>query len=72
MGIRRIDLDLCNGCGTCVNYCPMDVLRLDKKRKKAYVKYIRDCQGCFLCEVECPRGAIFCRPLFESGITRAW
>lgn len=72
MGIRKIDYRLCNGCGLCVDYCPLDVLRMEEKNKKAYVKYLRDCQGCFLCEYECPQDAIYCYPVFENGITKAW
>lgn len=72
MGVRSIDQRLCTGCGRCVNYCPLDVLRLDDKTKKSYIKYLRDCQGCFLCELECPEGAIYCVPIFERGITKAW
>ena len=29
MSIARIDSALCNGCGTCVDSCPEDVIRLD-------------------------------------------
>ena len=72
MGIRRIDFKLCNGCGLCVDYCPLDVLRMDEKTDKAYIKYLRDCQGFFLCEYECPQDAICCYPVFENGITKAW
>lgn len=72
MGVRKIDMNLCNGCGTCVKHCPMDVLRLDKKIKKAYIKYLRDCQSCFLCEVECPQKAIYCYPLHERRMVTAW
>ncbi len=36
MGIRKIDLTLCNGCGICVNSCPQDVLRMNKKTKKPF------------------------------------
>ena len=72
MGIRKIDVRLCNGCGICVDHCSMDVLRLDEKTKKAYIKYIRDCQGCFLCESECPEGAIYCDPFSERRIALAW
>ena len=72
MGIRKIDVNLCNGCGICVRHCPMDVLRLDGDRKKAYIKYIMDCQNCFLCEAECPEGAIYCLPVNERRMVTAW
>lgn len=72
MGIRKIDLDLCNGCRLCVEYCPMDVLRMDRERRKAMVQYIRDCQSCFLCEEVCPTQAISCLPVFERRIPLAW
>ena len=57
--IKSIETDLCNGCGVCVLICPMDVIRLDEKNKKAYIAYVEDCQSCLLCEVECPMGAIY-------------
>ena len=72
MGIRRIDTELCDGCGLCVLNCPMDVLRLDAFRNKAFIKYIRDCQSCALCEAECPKQAIFCIPTFERRVVTAW
>ena len=78
MGIRKIDTTLCNGCGICVAICPMDVLRLysfttDKGEvKKAYIKYIRDCQSCFLCELECPQDAIYVTPFRERRAVLPW
>ena len=72
MGIRNIDLRLCSGCGICVEHCSMDVLRMDEETRKPYVKYLRDCQGCFLCEVECPEGAIAVFPIFERRVITAW
>lgn len=72
MGIRKIDVNLCNGCRICVDYCPMDVLRMDEDTKKACVKYLRDCQSCFLCETECPKAAIYCVPVRERRIPPAW
>ncbi len=72
MGIRHIDVRLCNGCGLCVDYCPLDVLRMDEASQKAYIKYLRDCQGCFLCQSECPQDAIRCLAVYEKRIPGAW
>jgi len=72
MGIRRIDYDLCSSCGTCIEICPMDVLRRDKKTKRPLIKYLRDCQSCLLCEMDCPEGAIYVTPDRERRIPRPW
>ena len=58
MGVKRIDESLCNGCGICVEDCPMDVLRMDEETDKAYIRYPGDCQVCFLCEIGCSQDAI--------------
>lgn len=72
MGIRRIDHDKCIGCGTCIEDCPMNVLVLDEKKEKAIIKYLRDCQSCFLCERECPTEAIYVTPDRERRIPLPW
>lgn len=72
MGVRKIDYGLCNGCGLCFDHCPMDVFRMDKNAGKAFIKYIRDCQSCFLCVRECPQGAIHAVPVFERRMPMAW
>jgi NAD-dependent dihydropyrimidine dehydrogenase PreA subunit len=72
MGIRRIDTEKCIGCGTCVDDCPMNVIVLNEEGNKAEIKYLRDCQSCFLCEVECPVSAIFVTPHRERRIPLPW
>jgi len=72
MGIASIDTRLCNGCGICIEHCPMDVLRMNKETNKAFIKYLRDCQSCFLCERECPEDAILVMPFFERRVPPAW
>ena len=72
MGVRKIDYGACEGCGICVDICPMDVLRMDKKTKKPFIKYLRDCQSCFLCELDCPAQAIYVTPERERRIPLPW
>jgi len=42
----------CNGCGICVDLCPLDCLRLGEDNKP-FLKY-KECWYCGTCEVECP------------------
>lgn len=61
MPIERIDGNLCNGCGICVNSCCMDVIRMNDN-KKAIISYPEDCMLCGICEVDCPQKAIYVSP----------
>ncbi len=72
MGIRRIDESKCDGCRVCVEDCPLDVLRMDHEKEVAFIKYIEDCQSCFLCEHACPKGAIMVTPARERRTPLAW
>ncbi len=72
MGIRKIDYDPCNGCGICVDNCPMDVIRMDEATNKPFIAYLRDCQSCFLCEMDCPVEAMFVTPERERRIPLPW
>ena len=72
MGIRKIDSELCTGCGLCVDICPMDVIRMDDKSKRPVIKYLTDCQSCFLCERDCPEEAIYVTPFRERRIPLPW
>ena len=70
--IEKIDVKKCNGCGLCVEICPMDVIRLrtelnfiSHSRKKtpdhkikAFIAYPIDCMTCYTCELKCPKDAI--------------
>jgi NAD-dependent dihydropyrimidine dehydrogenase PreA subunit len=62
MSIERIDTELCTGCGTCVDSCPMGVIRLDEKSRKAIIRYPDDCMLCLSCEKDCPSHAIYVSP----------
>jgi NAD-dependent dihydropyrimidine dehydrogenase PreA subunit len=53
-----VNLDLCDGCGKCLNSCPTDVFGLNTQTQKAYLAYPGDCSVCFLCIGDCPTGAI--------------
>lgn len=54
MAVQRYDLARCIGCGTCVNVCPMDVLRLDAQAGKSVIAYPENCQNCGQCYINCP------------------
>jgi len=52
----KVDQEKCDGCGTCVDVCPVDVFEL--REEKSYVVNNDECLVCKACEVQCPNGAI--------------
>jgi len=68
--IASIDETKCDGCGICIEACPIDTLRMDEKGEKAVIKYPDDCMTCYACELKCPTGAIYVHP-FKEVLPRA-
>jgi len=52
----KIELDKCDGDGTCVDVCPVEVFEI--KDGKAVVVNLDECLVCMACEVQCPNAAI--------------
>lgn len=57
MAIETIN-ESCIGCQQCVLACPVDVLRMNEKTKKAEIRFGEECQVCYLCQQYCPVDAI--------------
>jgi heterodisulfide reductase subunit A len=53
--VAKVSLNLCTGCGMCVDVCPYDSLSL--KDNKAEVNEVL-CEGCGTCSATCLRAAI--------------
>jgi 2-oxoglutarate ferredoxin oxidoreductase subunit delta len=63
-GLVTINIELCKGCGFCVEFCPAGVLEFsDEFNSKGYhpprVVKPEACTGCDLCGIYCPDFAIF-------------
>ena len=52
----KIDVEKCDGDGTCVDVCPVEVFEL--KEGKAVAVNPDECLVCQACVVQCPTGAI--------------
>jgi NAD-dependent dihydropyrimidine dehydrogenase PreA subunit len=73
MVVDEINPTLCNGCGICVNSCPMDVLRMDEESQKTIIKYPEDCMLCGFCIEYCPEKAIhISRGYYKRPIILGW
>ena len=74
MSVKSINRDLCLDCNlrkdaACpiVDSCPTDVWRRDEQSYPVVV-YPDDCQKCFLCQGDCPLGAIEITPVGAFAI----
>lgn len=53
-----IDMERCKLCGTCVNFCPVNNLRIEDMENGQIVIYGSDCIFCLRCFNNCPQNAI--------------
>jgi 2-oxoglutarate ferredoxin oxidoreductase subunit delta len=51
-----IDQGKCEGCGTCAEVCPNEVISMKGGRPEVLRE--DDCIGCRSCEIQCPAEAI--------------
>lgn len=54
--LSNINQELCVGCGTCVDQCPVDAIELNDEEKAT--RNPDYCIGCGICARSCPEGAI--------------
>jgi len=52
----KVDKEKCDGCGTCVDTCPVNVFEI--REEKSVVINPDECLICRACEVQCPNSAI--------------
>ena len=52
----KIDVEKCDGCGTCVDVCPVEVFEV--RGGESVVVNLEECLVCRACEVQCPNEAI--------------
>jgi ferredoxin len=61
----HIAIEACDGCGLCVDFCPVKVLRIHDGIPT--VDKLNVCYACNTCEDLCPHGAITIEPKIPEG-----
>ena len=64
--VPMIDIDMCTGCESCVDICPMDSLTIDTNEKA--VRNPARCIGCGLCVSACPEESITLERVAEDQV----
>jgi ferredoxin len=73
--IPRLNLDLCRGCGKCVDACPVEALSLvsasdpHKPQRRTARLDEKLCLGCGVCVRNCPKSALLLEPRPQRLIT---
>ena len=63
-----VDSEKCDGCGKCIEICPIDSIILENN--KAYITV--DCVECCMCVPQCPLDAILLNPDGLDGNAGPW
>ena len=61
-GEISVILESCNGCGVCVDVCPMLIPLVDREREKVVLRKPETCVNCRACVNQCPEKALFLKP----------
>ena len=70
---QRFDAILCNGCNSCVEVCPTDVMMPNpEKEKPPIVLYPEECWFCGACIEECGTGALSMAHPLSQNISVNW
>jgi formate hydrogenlyase subunit 6/NADH:ubiquinone oxidoreductase subunit I len=70
---QRFDAILCNGCNSCVEVCPTDVMMPNpEKEKPPIVLYPEECWFCGACIEECGTGALSMSHPLSQNISVNW
>jgi ferredoxin len=64
--LSMIDMEICSGCGTCIEWCPTDAISLDDH--DLAVRAEASCIGCGICAKFCPEEAIS----LKEGLRRVY
>lgn len=66
-----VDRKKCNGCGICMELCPGDLMVVEPKTKKAYIRDDDDCWNCMVCVKHCPLDALTLKLPYPIALYKA-
>lgn len=61
-----VDFSKCIKCGTCVRFCPVGIITLDRENEKPLTFDWNYCKGCGICANECLKQCITMKPEGEE------